>query len=106
MKNHVQPGDMLDVITPGAVSSGDVVNINALVGIAATDAPSGASVAVATRGVFTLPKDASHAVALGAPSYWDTSEAVATTTSTDNTLIGYATAAALAAATTVNVRIG
>ena len=106
MKNYLHSGDVLSVPTPAAVSSGGVVIVGQIKGIAVTDAASGALVAVQTRGVFTLPKEAALAVTLGAAIYWDASPGVATTTASGNTALGYATAAADAAAATVEVKIG
>jgi len=56
MKNFVQPGDSITLPAPSAVTSGDIVTVGALVGVAATDAETGEGVALATRGVFDLPK--------------------------------------------------
>lgn len=106
MKNYLHSGDVLSVPVPAAVSSGGVVIVGQIKGIAVTDAASGALVAVQTRGVFTLPKEAALAVPLGAAIYWDASPGVATTTASGNTALGYATAAADAAAATVEVKIG
>lgn len=106
MKNYLQSGDVLTIPAPATIVSGAVVIVGQLKGVAVTDAASGAPVAVQTRGVFTLPKEAAQAVTLGAAIYWDATPGVATTTATDNTLIGYATAAAGASAATVDVKIG
>lgn len=106
MKNFIESGDTLTIPAPAAVSSGGVVVAGQLIGVAVSDAASGADVAVQTRGVFNLPKEAALAITLGAAVYWDATAGVVTTTATDNTPIGYATAAALASAATVRVRIG
>ncbi|SDE33999.1 DUF2190 family protein [Rhodobacter capsulatus] len=108
MKNYLHSGDVLSVPTPAAVSSGGVVIVGQIKGIAVTDAASGALVAVQTRGVFTLPKEAALAVTLGAAIYWDATPGpgVATTTASGNPALGFATAAADAAAATVEVKIG
>lgn len=106
MKNYLQSGDVLTIPAPATIASGAVVIVGQLKGVAVADAASGAPVAVQTRGVFTLPKEAALAVTLGAAIYWDATPGVATTTATDNTLIGYAAAAAGASAATVDVKIG
>lgn len=106
MKNFLQSGDVLTIPAPSAVLSGAVVIVGQLKGVAVADAASGAPVAVQTRGVFSLPKAAAQAVTLGAAIYWDADDKVATTTATDNTLIGYAAAAAGSSAATVDVKIG
>jgi predicted RecA/RadA family phage recombinase len=94
MKNYISSGDMVTVSAPAAVASGDGVLVGSLFGVAATDADSGAPVEVKTTGVFTLPKTSAQAWTVGAAVYWDSSNKVATTTSTDNTLIGKALAVA------------
>ncbi|WP_371055741.1 DUF2190 family protein [Rhodosalinus sp. K401] len=106
MKNFIQTGDTLTIPAPAAVTSGAVVIAGGLVGIAATDAESGADVAIATAGVFDLPKEAALEITLGDAVYWDADPGVVTTTATDNTALGVAVAGALAAASSVRVKIG
>lgn len=106
MKNFIESGDVLTIPAPAAVASGGVVVAGQLIGVAVSTAASGAAVAVQTRGVFDLPKAAALAIGLGAAVYWDATPGVVTTIATDNTLIGYATAAAPASAATLRVRIG
>jgi len=94
MKNFVSSGDVLTIPAPATVASGDVVIAGALVGIAAHDAASGDEVTIKLGGVYELPKVAAEAWTLGAAIYWDATAKKCTTTSTDNTLIGKAAAAA------------
>ena len=105
MKNYVQPGDTLTIPAPATVAAGGVVIAGNVKGIAAGDAESGDSVDVVTRGVFTLPKVGADAFTLGAPVYWDSGDGLATTTSSGNTAIGVAVAAAGASIASVNVRL-
>ncbi|GGC90393.1 DUF2190 family protein [Chelatococcus reniformis] len=106
MKNFIQPGDTLTVPAPsGGVDSGDVVIIGALIGVAGSTAAVGVPVAVKTKGVFELPKVSAQAWTIGAPIYW-AAAGNATTVSTDNTLIGYATEAAANPSAVGRVRIG
>jgi predicted RecA/RadA family phage recombinase len=63
-------------------------------------------VAVKTRGVFELPKVSAQAWTVGAPIYWDGTAGNATTVTTSNTLIGYATEAAANPSSVGRVRIG
>ena len=105
MRNFIESGDVLTIPAPAAVASGGIVIAGSLIGVASTDAASGADVAVATRGVFELPKVAAQAVTLGAPVYWDSAAGKVTTTAGGNTAVGYATAAA-SAATTIRIRLG
>ncbi len=91
MKNFIQHGDTLTVPAPsGGVVSGGVVIIGSLKGIAGSTAAVGVDVAVKTTGVFELPKASAQAWTIGAPVYWDATAGNATTTSTSNTLLGYA----------------
>lgn len=106
MKNFVQEGDNITVTAPAAVSSGAGVLVGSLFGVAVADAANGAAVTVSTRGVFGLAKKSAQAVSQGAKVYWDNTNSECTTTATGNTLIGVATTAALAADTTVDVRLG
>jgi len=96
MKNYVQDGKVITVTAPaGGVSSGDGVLIGAgLFGVAQKDAAAGDPVAIVTRGVFELPKTSAQAWTVGALIYWDADPGECTTTSTDNTIIGVAVAAA------------
>lgn len=106
MKNYIESGDTLTIPAPEAVTSGGVVVAGQLIGVAVSTASPGADVAVQTRGVFDLPKEAALAITLGAAVYWDETPGAVTTTATDNTPLGYATAAAGASAATVRVKIG
>jgi predicted RecA/RadA family phage recombinase len=64
MKNFVQPGDALTVTAPAVVTAGQIVVVGTnLLGIAATDAASGAPVVIATQGVYRLPADVTAATA-------------------------------------------
>lgn len=94
MKNFVQPGDIVPVLAPANVTSGDGVLLGTLFGVAAFSAASGAEVEIRLRGVFDLPKTSAEAWTVGAAVYWDATNKVATTTSSSNTLIGKAVAAA------------
>ena len=93
--NFIQDGDVLTLAAPAALSSGDPVLVGSIFGIAITDAESGADVAIATTGVWSLPKVSAQAWTLGAPIYWAAGAGNATTVSTANTFIGYATAVAV-----------
>lgn len=91
MQNHIQTGAVITVAAPADVSSGDGVLLGSLFGVAVTDALSGADVALAVEGVFTLPKTASQAWTLGVPVYW--TGTACTTTASTNKMIGCAVVA-------------
>jgi predicted RecA/RadA family phage recombinase len=107
MRNFIQPGDTLTVPAPtGGVLSGGMVIIGSLIGIATATAAVGVPVAVKTTGVFELPKVSAQAWTIGVPIYWDGTAGNATTTSTSNTLIGYASEVAANPSSVGRVRIG
>lgn len=70
MRNYVQRGENLTVAAPYAVLSGAGVKLGAIFGVAAEDADQGATVDLATCGVFSLPKVAALAVAVGDLVFW------------------------------------
>lgn len=104
MRNFIQDGDVLTVAAPAAVSSGDVVVVGGIVGVATTDAESAANVAVATRGVFTLTKKTSLVISAGDAVYWDSDPGETNKTDTD-VYLGVAVESELSAATTVKVKL-
>lgn len=97
MKNYTQKGDVITVLAPADVSSGDGVVIGSIFGVAVTDANSGAEVEIALTGVYTLPKTDEQAWTAGVLIYWDATAGKATTvsgtTGDDYPLIGVATEA-------------
>ena len=105
MKNFIQPGNTVTVTLTAAASSGDVVIVNNLVGIAATDGANGDDIEIQVTGVFELPKTSANTPGQFALAYWDTSAGEVTTTSTDNTLIGVFTEAYGSGTTVANVRL-
>lgn len=71
MKNYIQKGDTITITAPAAITSGSGVLIGSLFGVAATDADTGADVAISTVGVFDLPKEATTATfTVGDPVEW------------------------------------
>ncbi len=105
MKNFIQPGASVTVAAPAAVVSGQGVMIGALFGVAATDAASGAPVAIATEGVFELPKEATtDTFAIGDAVEWDAGAARIAALDA-GTKIGVVIAAAGATATIARVRL-
>jgi predicted RecA/RadA family phage recombinase len=107
MKNYVQTGNTLTVAAPAAVSSGDLVVVGSIIGVAACDAESGADVELDTEGVFTLPKVTTDDIAQGDKLYWDSSVSKLTKTagSGSKPLVGVARAAAGNGVTTVECRL-
>lgn len=94
MKNFIQKGDTVTVPAPAAVTSGQIVVVGGLVGVAQYAAAIGEAVEIERVGVFELPKTSAQAWTVGAKLYWDAAASAVTTTVGSNLLIGAAAAAA------------
>ena len=106
MKNFVQEGDVVTVATPvGGVSSGDGLLIGALFGVSAADAAAGDPVALATVGVFSLPKASAAAFTQGAPVSWDGTAKECVAAASGKYPVGVAVEPAGARTATVIVRL-
>ena len=101
--NYIQPVDVISLTAPYAVASGAGLLVGSLFGVALSAAANGASVQAQRVGVWTLPKLQADDVTAGAKLYWDNTNKRLTLTSSGNTLVGAATAAAGTSATTVSV---
>ena len=99
------PSSPINATAPSALTSNQVVSLGSLVGVVIGDAASGAQGALATEGVFDVPKAGTFAIAQGAPVYFDTDTDLEAEDNPALPCIGYATEAALSAATTVRVRL-
>ena len=93
MKNYVQPGNIVTLTAPYAVTSGDGLLVGSVFGVAAGTAALSEAVETALVGVYDLKKVASQAWAPGDRIYWDNTARQTTKTLTSNTLIGVATEA-------------
>lgn len=106
MKNFVQPGNVIEVVTAGAVASGAAVVVGSLVGVAQT-AAEGASetITVSISGVFELPKTTGLSITQGGKVYLVTGTGAVTNTDNAgaNPFVGYGWLAADNAATTAQV---
>jgi predicted RecA/RadA family phage recombinase len=107
MKNFVQEGNTITVTAPAAITSGQLVVVGSINGVAAFDAASGADVEVTVEGVFELPKVTTDVVVQGDKLYWDSGQLKLTKTAGTGSkpLVGAATAAAGNGVTTVNCRL-
>ncbi len=95
MKNFVQTGDLIDALAPYAVASGAGFLVGIVFAVATNAAASGAPVVGKRGGIVDLPKATGSAwTAFTTKLYWDNTNKVVTTASTNNTLIGVAAAAA------------
>lgn len=109
----VQRGETVDYTPGSAVNAGDVIVQNSLVGVAPVPIAANELGAIAVVGVFDVAK-ANEEINAGAAVYWDADgnpyggtagTGCATTTSSGNTFMGYAVAAAGATAGTVRLRL-
>jgi predicted RecA/RadA family phage recombinase len=96
MKNALFAGENITVTTPEAVTSGRLLQVGKILGVAQFDAAISTEVVLVRRGVFELTKATGAAWTLGAALYWDNTAKNVTTTVGSNSLIGAAFAPALA----------
>lgn len=104
MKNFVEKGETATVVTPsGGYTSGKPVAIGDTVGVSAGAYAEGETAVLNLCGVYTLPKVASGAIAIGKKVYLLADGSAITATATSNTFAGYAHVAAADGDTTINV---
>ena len=101
MKNFVQEGEIITVIAPSAVASGDGVQVGSIFGVATTGAAQGFPVELKREGVFTLPVLNTDVITAGAKLFWDATNKRLTVTATSNTLVGAASLPKIAGVTVV-----
>ncbi len=90
-KNLGSAGPTYEVTAPADVSSGEVVAVGLIVGIALDDAARGEPVVLQTEGSVSLSKTANNiAVGLGARVYGTTSSNQVNTTAASRNFVGYA----------------
>jgi len=106
MKTYIEPGSPLTVTAATDTTSGDLVKVGSLIGLAAGDAATGEAMVVHLMGVFEVPKLASDDVAVGDALYYDATAEHLTKSASDNTYAGVAAAAAGIGATTVQAFLG
>jgi len=102
MKNFVQPANVIGVVVPSAVVSGQIVQVGKIVGVATTNGAANATVEVMIEGAVEVPKD-NTALAVGAAAKFDL--ATQKLISTGTILLGYVYVAAAASATTAWVKL-
>lgn len=106
MKNFIQSGEVVEVIAPYDVASGDGVLVGGLFGYATHAALTGKPVNIKTRGVFEGKKTSAQAWAtVGLAIYWDNAARELTTTVSTNTLVAKNLAAAVNPSATGTVRL-
>ncbi len=107
MKNYVQPGNTLTIPAPaGGTVSGKPVVAGSLRGFATATVAEGLDVAIGRVGVYSYAKATGAAWAVGDKVYYDAAADKFTKTDVNNTLFGFAAAAALAADTIGYICLG
>ncbi len=103
----VHDGTSIDYTPSSAVTAGDVIVQNDLVGVAKRDIAANVLGALAIAGVFDFPKSTAggSAIAAGVTVYWNTGAQQATATASGNKLIGKTVKAAADADATVRVKL-
>jgi len=102
---YKQPGDILSLTAPEAISANEVVKVGQIIGMTINAAASGETVEVAVRGVYEFPCASAAVIAVGDLLYWDAADGELNKTALGNTLVGYATSAAGNGVTVVDVRL-
>lgn len=91
MKNYIQPGDIIEVVTPsGGYTSGVLYFQGALFGVAALTSLVSEYNQLKTQGVFELTKVGSQAWAIGDPIHWDAANSRASKDATVGPRVGQA----------------
>lgn len=94
-EKYVNAGATLTAIAgSGGVVAGGFYIVGAAFGVAAVSAAENEEYTLTLGGVFELAKTSAQAWTLGAAIYWDNTNSVMTTTSSGNTKVGVAAAAA------------
>lgn len=105
MRNFVQPGDVITVAAPYALSPGDGCLVGSIFGVASGSAALNAEAELDMEGVFDLTALSTDTATVGALAYWDNTNRRITTTASGNTKVGVFTAAKANGATTGRVRL-
>lgn len=107
MKNYIQKGDRIQFAnsTGGTITSGSGVLVGKRVGVAVADIANTTTGILAMEGVFNLPKLSTDVIAQGDLLYWDNTNKRLTSTTTSNTLCGYAQNAAGNGVSTIDIML-
>ncbi len=92
--------------TGGAVSSGELVNVNGIFGVALADIANGASGTLATEGVYEIEAINTAAISQGSPVYEDSATGKGSPIAEDQKYIGLAWEAKAEGGTRVKVKLG
>ena len=104
MKNYINEGEAIDINVASAITSGQLVTIGELVGVAVNTTATSVDNVMKICGVFEVPK-ATGAITFGAKLYHDTVAGNVTTTAGSLKLAGYAVSAQLSGDATVKLKL-
>jgi predicted RecA/RadA family phage recombinase len=105
MQNYLGDGDVVIIIAPSAVVSGQPLLIGSMFGVCLASAAAGQPVEFWLKGIYQLPKVAAEVWTVGLALFWDNVNALVTLVGSGNTRIGVATAAAANPSSLGNVRL-
>ncbi|MDZ4797419.1 MAG: DUF2190 family protein [Bryobacteraceae bacterium] len=105
MKNFIMKGDTVSVTAPYTVTSGMLVLVGSIFGVAVNDAANGAPAELTTKGVFDVPKTSALAINAGDLVYLDDVNHVVNKTAAAQKLVGVAMEAAVNPSAIVRVRL-
>ncbi len=88
--SYTAEGRVLPYVAGAAITSGDVLVISTLIGVAIDDIANGSTGPAQVAGVFTLTCLATDVVAQGDLLYWDAGNSRLTTTASTHVLAGKA----------------
>ena len=74
MRNFIQNGQNLELTPPAAYSSGDLLVLGDVVGVAVTDVAANEPGVFCCSGVFAFTKDPAVSIAQGDHAHWDSDQ--------------------------------
>lgn len=106
-RNHIQPGNVIDVTLAAAATSGDLIKVGDLAGVALTSGAIGETISVAIDEVYEVPKLTTDVMAAGVVVYLDADDKRVTLDAAAgaNIRAGKTVTAAGNGVTTVNVKL-
>ena len=105
MRNFVQPGDVITVAAPYALSPGDGCLVGSMFGVSCGAAALNAPAELDMEGVFELTALNTDTASIGALAYWDNGNRRITTTASGNTKVGVFVLAKTNGQTVATVRL-
>jgi len=105
MKNFIQPGDVIEVTAPTALSSGDGFIVGSLFLVAQGDAGSGDQLNGGVEGVYEVAKLSTDAMSVGDKVNWDDTAKELKLAAGDLDGVATVVSAAIASTTVVKVKL-